>query len=211
MNSISIVTSVKNRTKNLLTSLKSWLDLDVQEIIILDFGSSEPLKINIADDRIKVFRYESNIWHYTKANNIAIQLCAQDSFIRVDADYILKSNFLLKNKLSNDKEYIIGIPFTSLAGLNFMYKKTFLSINGYNERMKNYGYNNTDLHFRLQSMGLYRKKYVSKQTIIHIDHDDYTRTQFQEKPELSIIDSGKENSQISIINPWSKNDIMSKL
>jgi hypothetical protein len=210
MNSISIVTSSKNRTKNLLISLESWIKLNVQEIIILDFGSNEKIKIPFEDKRIKLFRYESEFWHYTKSYNIAIQLSTKDWILKLDADHKTKINFFEVNTLSNEKEFIVGPRLTPLAGVGFYNKKAFLTVNGYNERILNYGVDNLDFNNRLVKNG-YKKKYVSLKTIKHIFHSDTDRTKYVYNPNLSKGDGVDINTKVSEKQPWTKNDIMSKL
>jgi predicted glycosyltransferase involved in capsule biosynthesis len=210
MNSISIVTSAKNRTKNLLMSLESWLYLDVQEIIILDFGSNEKIEIPFEDKRIKLFRCESEFWHPTKAHNIAIQLATKNLILKLDADYKTETNFLEVNTLSNEKEFIAGPRLTPLAGLTFYNKKAFFDINGYNERILYYAIDHLDFNNRLIQNG-YKKKYVSLKTIKHIFHSDTDRTQYLQNPNLSKGDGININIKVSEEQPWTKNDIMSKL
>ena len=210
MNSISIVTSAKNRTKNLLMSLESWLYLDVQEIIILDFGSNEKIEIPFEDKRIKLFRCESEFWHPTKAHNIAIQLATKKLILKLDADYKTETNFLEVNTLSNEKEFIVGPRLTPLAGLTSYNKKAFFDINGYNERILYYAIDHLDFNNRLIQNG-YKKKYVSLKTIKHIFHSDTDRTQYLQNPNLSKGDGININTKVSEEQPWTKNDIMSKL
>lgn len=210
MNSISIVTSSKNRTENLLLSLESWLHLDVQEIIVLDFGSDKKINIPFEDKRIKLFRYESEFWHYTKSYNIAIQLSTKDWILKLDADYKTEANFLEVNTLNNEKEFIVGPRLTPLAGLSFYNREAFFAINGYNERVLNYGIENLDFNNRLIK-NEYKKKYVSLKTIKHIFHKDEDRTKYTYSPNLSKGDSCNINAEIYKKQPWTKNDIMSKL
>jgi predicted glycosyltransferase involved in capsule biosynthesis len=210
MNSISIVTSAKNRTKNLLISLESWLNLDVQEIVILDFGSNEKIKIPFEDKRIKLFRYESEFWQYAKAYNIAIQLSTKNLVLKLDADYKTETNFFEVNTLNNEKEFIVGPRLTPLAGLSFYNKKAFFNINGYNERILHYGIDNLDFNNRLIKNG-YKKKYVSLKTIKHIFHSDIDRTKYLHNPNISKNDGININIKVSKEHPWTNKDIMSKL
>ena len=44
---ISVICGIRNRTENLMKSIPSWLEADgVEEIIITDWNSSEPVQYN---------------------------------------------------------------------------------------------------------------------------------------------------------------------
>ena len=58
---ISIVSCCMNRNENLRKALMTWLQLDVDEIVIVDWSSKEPVEETIKDlmdHRVKIIRVE---------------------------------------------------------------------------------------------------------------------------------------------------------
>lgn len=209
---ISAIVCVKNRTNNLLKSLYSWLKIPkITEIIILDFGSEIPVKIPHLSDRIKLYRYESKFWHLTKAYNIASQLSTKNIIMKLDADYYLDKFFLTHNKLPKDKKsFVCGKiqkPW-NLCGFLFVHRENFFAVNGYNERIINYGYDDYDIYIRLESIGL-KRIFLNSDFITHLPHDESNRTLFQPQKHISKHNSNKNNKKIAIEQPWTHKDKMS--
>jgi len=205
---ISAVVCAKNRTDNLLISLGSWLEISkISEIIILDFGSDIPITIPYNDPRIKLYRYESKYWHLSKAYNIALQLATQKILVKLDADYILKKNFLLYNNIDTNS-FIKGPSRTSLNGFLMIYKSNFLRVNGYNEKIINWGAEDTDLYYRLVNIKL-NKKILVRGTAEHIYHPEILRTKYVHNPTLDKKITSKYNISHIYNNPWTINDKMS--
>lgn len=205
---ISAVVCCKNREKNLFIALKSWLFFkEINEIIILDFGCDNVLKSPYSDDRIKIYRYESDVWHLSKAYNIAIQLSKHETILKLDCDYYLYPNFFTLNTLQN-KEFIVGITGMSIKGLLWIDRKDFFKVNGYNERIVNWGGEDIDLYYRLKKVGLKEKK-VIKNTIKHIPHPESFRTKHIPEPTLNRHDTNKNNILYGKKYPWTQNERMS--
>lgn len=205
---ISAVVCCKNREDNLYKSLDSWLLFhNITEIIILDYGSDKKIEINNKDKRIKIFRYESEYWHLAKAYNIAIQLTSNDIFLKLDCDYYLNSTFFKSNYL-NTNQYIVGTPSQQTRGLLFCHKKNFIDINGYNERIFNWGGDDTDLYRRLSKYGL-KEKTIEKNSVKHLDHTEELRTKYTPNPSINRLCSARRNNLDAQKNPWTKKDKMS--
>jgi glycosyltransferase involved in cell wall biosynthesis len=206
--SVSAIVCCKNRSENLFISLESWLKIkQITEIIILDFGSDTVLRLPFNDSRIKLYRYESVYWHLSKAYNIAIQLSTKNIILKLDCDYYLNPNFLVSNKLSSN-EFIVGKNGNSTRGLLFTHKKNFFSINGYNERIINWGGDDTDIYRRLIKFGL-KEKIVIPNTIKHLPHKENLRTKYVPNPAINRHSSGRKNIVEGINNPWTLLDKMS--
>lgn len=209
-NEVSAVVCCKNRYNNLIESIKSWLTLDsITEIIVLDFGSDIPIKLPIISNKIKLYRYESKYWHLTKAYNIAIQLSTKNIILKLDSDYVLGSNFFINNAINN-QEFLSGTnKDKKLCGLLMLHRRDFFKINGYNERIINYGWDDNDIRHRLLKSGLRHKKLNTKD-ITHIDHNNFSRVAYQPNPHIERIKSILDNQKESIDNPWTIKDSMSK-
>jgi glycosyltransferase involved in cell wall biosynthesis len=207
---ISAVVCCKNREKNLKIVLDSWLCLkEINEIIVLDFGCDHILKLpqSNSDKRIKIYRYESKIWHLSKAYNIAIQLSQCDTILKLDCDYYLYKNFFDLNHLKHN-EFIVGATRISTRGLLWIHRKDFLSVNGYNERIINWGGDDTDLYYRLTKAGV-REKPVINDTIKHIPHPESLRTKYVPDPSLNRHQTNKSNILYGKQEPWTHKEKMS--
>lgn len=203
---ISAVVCSKNRTYNLLISLGSWLNIkDISEIIILDFGSDIPIDIPYKDSRIKLYRYESEYWHLSKAYNIAIQLASKSIILKLDADYYLEKNFIEHHPI--DERWFYRGHGGPLTGFLMLHKSNFLKINGYNERIINYGVDDVDMYNRLyRNLKLVPYK-VNYNLIKHLHHSSYERFKYQ--PSSIKRRHTPQNYKIASKYPWTNQDKMS--
>jgi hypothetical protein len=62
---------------------------------------------------------------------------------------------------------------THLNGQVYLYRNDFLMVNGYNEFLKSYGYDDSDLYIRLESVGKYKRNF-NNDTLCHIEHENRT-------------------------------------
>lgn len=210
---ISVVCCCMDRVKNLMTCIKSWIQFDeIKEIIIMDYGSEPPIKnISQKDKRIVQYRYDAEYWHLTKAYNIAIQLAKYDIILKLDADYYLYKYFFKHHKLYpnicivGDKEYD-----PSLNGFLMIYKKDFMYINGYNENIINYGYDDDDIKNRLKKNNIELHN-INYEFIKHIDHGDDERKANNYNKFLTFEESVNQNKIISDGYDWTKYGVMSSM
>jgi glycosyltransferase involved in cell wall biosynthesis len=209
---ISAVVCSKNRTKNLEQAVNSWLNIpEIDEIIILDWGSDIP--VDIKHKKIRLFRVEQKLWHLTKAYNVAIQLSNGEQILKLDADYVLYPEFLKEHKLQNGMFYtgISDYAKTSCQGLLFCWKKDFLKCNGYDERIAAWGYDDSDLTDRLIQLGLI-SNVINFDLIEHIPHTDLDRVKYYEynlPHRMHLICNRNKNKCKS--NPWTKKNKMTVL
>jgi glycosyltransferase involved in cell wall biosynthesis len=210
--SISVVICSMNRNENLQKSIQSCLNhRDINEIIVLDYGSKEPVKIQSNSQKIKLFRLEASYWHLSRAYNIAIQLAQSDIIVRLDADYILLNDFFYHHSIK-ENEYISGFgQYDALCGFLMIYKSDFIKINGYNERIVTYGYDDDDLNERLKKNNFIYKK-LNREYIKHLEHNKTPKEWFKNslEPQLSREESIRKNKSIAKENPWTTKDKMSK-
>jgi hypothetical protein len=210
---ISIVCAVKNRLNPLLLSVTSWLMIpQIDNIIIVDYSSDEAVepKVKNLSDKISVIRVENEkFFNISKAYNVAFKAAPDGLILKMDADYVmspylnffeiysLKENEFITGSwedlsLDNQKSFL-----RHLSGFLFIRKNDFLSIGGYDERFKDYGFDDCDLCNRLDKKGMIHKylnhKYIS---IFHIPHDNYYRTNNYENKDLN--NSSEKNQIISL-------------
>ncbi len=183
---VSVVTCARNRTENLLRALPSWLAYDeVSEVIIVDWTSREPVHFALKeagfdDLRIKVVRIEGEPrWILSTAFNARFRAATHDKILKVDADIVLKDGFFDQNPLE-DGAFIAGNWRDAepgqefINGFFFARRSDLLGVNGFNELITTYGWDDDDLYDRLQASG-FRRVSVKVETITHLPHDDAAR------------------------------------
>lgn len=183
---ISIVTACKNRNDNLARVLPTWLALDdVSEVIIVDWTSDPPVQDtlsaqNLSDSRLRIIRVEDETeWCLSYAFNTGFRLARFDRILKADADIALDAGFLEMNPLQQG-EFIAGNWRTAAPGQKFINGFFFIHyselarVNGFNEYITTYGWDDDDLYGRLEALGNCRVD-VAPGTVSHLDHDDMAR------------------------------------
>lgn len=183
---VSLVTCCMNRIDNLLLALPSWLASEgIDEIVIVDWSSDVPVRDvlsehGISNTRIRIIRVENEPrWILSYAFNIGFILARFQNILKVDSDIVLHPDFLQNNKLQ-PKSFIAGNwreaeeDQAFVNGFFFVSRKDILSINGFNEFITTYGWDDDDLYDRLTEAGLERRN-VTSNTVFHVEHDDTTR------------------------------------
>ena len=218
MSNISIITAQKNRTENLFLALPSWLELNVNEIIIVDWGSEVSIKNEIAeinDDRIILIEVKNQPkWCLAEAFNLAAQYAKGDLLLKLDADIKIEPNFLDYHPLKQGQFFAGNWKNArnsnekALNGVLFVHRCDYWEINGYNEFFKIYGWEDSDLYNRLADIGLKRSD-INNNLIYHLPHED--RVTNQEMGIKGIDDSKLGGIGITInrilseiLDPWSQ-------
>ena len=184
---ISLITAVKNREETLRQAISSWLKLgEIDEIIIVDWSSDQslaPLVKSFADDRICLIRVEGQEkWILSFAYNLAACCASRDKLLKTDADVLIKPDFFEKNILTPGSfisgDWRMGRDDNEkhLNGTVFLYRSDFIRVNGYNEYIKSYGWDDSDLYTRLEAV-LQEHKYLDLDTLYHIPHKKRTKHQ----------------------------------
>ena len=175
-----------NRTSNLISAINSWLPHKViKEIIIVDWSSENPcatdvLKAGVDDPRIKHVRVEGEEkWVLSFAYNLGADIARYPRLLKLDADYVLSQDFFLVNKLGSlsfragnwrratkENKYINGALYC--------WRDHFISVGGYNENIRDYGWDDSDLYDRLSYAGLKRED-IHPASIQHLTHADKER------------------------------------
>jgi glycosyltransferase involved in cell wall biosynthesis len=63
----------------------------ISELIVVDFGSSDPVALDCADPRLKVVRVEASDWSLSEAINVGVLSSSNDVIFKTDADILLSS------------------------------------------------------------------------------------------------------------------------
>ena len=210
---ISVFTVCMNRGDNLYQSLKTWLACSsIDEIIIVDWSSEDAFKFE--HEKVSIFRVEGQSkWLLSKAFNLSARLTSKDKICKLDCDYKISEDFFSSHELSS------GIFFSGnekLArnsnerytnGFLYLYREDFFKANGYNENIKSYGYDDTDISERLRSQKL-KQKFVVLDKIEHISHDDSLRLGFKNASQKDCETLISQNKKLSEKKRWSNKSKM---
>lgn len=209
MMKISLFASCMNRTENLLKAYPSWKVQNVDEIIILDYGSETPIEIPDTSSNTHVYRVEADEWRIGRANNIAASLCSGDIFIKTDCDFIYNVDIAEKINLKPNTFAGGHWKLGPIAGFMACWSKDFYMVNGYNERFTKWGGDDTDFFKRLNKYGI-RQKLIRKEWIYHIDHSDKERlaspVPIDNVTRTDLHEAAKINMALAKSHPWTCKD-----
>jgi hypothetical protein len=203
-----------NRSASLRWALPSWLaQPEVEEIVLVDWGSSSPLHLDLADFtdvRIRFIQVEGpRYWCAARCHNIEIIAASGENLLRIDSDVQITPKFFERHPLERDDlfwttswDHCSGND-CHLYGTVYSRRKNFLLVNGYNERLQSYGFEDDDIYHRMLAAGLKRGS-ADGSTMKHLPHDEASRLchispEFAVETELQGI---MKNNQISIDQPW---------
>ena len=180
-NGISLITCCMDRYDDLISSLKSWLQIkEINEIIIVNWNSEkfDWDVVNKLDkqNRIKCVNVASEkYWILTHAYNLASEFVTYDKLLKIDCDVKLNSDFLVNHKLNSDIFFrgnyrtIKNKKDFHLNGQFFCETNDYKKVNGFNENILTYGYDDEDLYSRLRT---HKKEVnINEEYLIHQSHD----------------------------------------
>lgn len=187
----SLVSACMNRNANLLKSLRSWLALAVDEIIIVDWSSDTPVsetlrQARISDSRIRILRVDDETkWVLSYAFNVGFNFVQYDKTIKLDADIVTDTNFLTENHF-NKQELVRGYWKTAIDnntrdqmyinGSFGCYSTHLRTIGFYNEVIQTYGWDDSDLYTRLTEHCGLVTKFLSISSVLHLHQLEEQRT-----------------------------------
>ena len=157
-------------------------------------------------------------WILSHAYNLAARLTSKSKILKIDSDVKILPGFFEQHTLQS------GIFFTGnwkiardenekhLHGISLMFRENFFKVNGYNEFIKSYGWDDIDLYDRLENQSFTRKDFIHD-TLLHIPH--LNRTSFQNHMQfVNNIDDTQKSILNSLVNrfvsssykPWTTNE-----
>lgn len=182
---ICLFTYVMNRSYNIYNNIESWRKQKVNQIIILDWNSKEDMNDyikSLKDDRILYIRVINEKYFIrTFAQNLAARFCKFNKIMKIDSDIILSDNFFENHNLIKNNffvgEYRCGRNKNEefLHGNIYLFLNDYFKINGYNEYIKDYGWDDSDFTIRLMLCGL-TKQLFNYDYLYHVPHEETMRT-----------------------------------
>lgn len=196
-NGNSIITACMNRNDFLEIVINSWLNVkELNEIVIIDWTSKKPVAESlkhIKDNRIKIYRVtNATKWNLSKAFNLAINCASYENIYKLDCEDIVNADLIANHKLTDNIFYCGNWKDAKtdnelqINGKLFCKYQNLQKINGYNENITTYGWDDSDIYNRLDKM--LEKKYININSFNFIEHDDNLR-----------IDSGEINRKNHLI------------
>jgi len=182
----SMLVCFKERINAIKSNIKTWLETSLNELILLDWSSDtsieEYLK-GLGDERVRYVRVKNeNNYIRTYAQNLGASMCRYNKLIKVDADTMVKEASLFENHEIKTGEFFVGDFMCSrdenekaTHGLIYLYTSDYFRINGYNEKIKDYGWDDSDFTIRLLLSGL-KKKLFNLNFFYHVPHENELRT-----------------------------------
>lgn len=157
------------------------------EFVILDYNSQDGLedwaKNNFSNWQGKVNYYKTNspeFYDFSHSRNLAIGMAKGDIICNLDADNYTGPNFcdFINDTFQQNKNIFLSSRKSGLSDLQgriCFNRNDFYSLNGYDEKIDGYGYEDIDFLNRLKLLG--RKEVQIKDTtfLIAIQHDNNQR------------------------------------
>ena len=210
-----IICACMNREMILKVSLQSWLvNSHIKEIIITDWSSKNNIEyLSEWDKRIKIIRVDNEkYFHKSAALNRALKESTVDLIMQMDTDYILNPYYNLVSEVNfNENEFLVGDGW-DYSGSKISIENRFLkptngfiytsrenlnNIDGWNEDLEGWGYEDDDLQNRLVRNGLHPKILLlsKREFLYHNPHENYSRVANYEIKDG--IQSWERNKKIS--------------
>jgi hypothetical protein len=173
---ISLVTAFTLQPNNIHSTIlfnetiESWLSQDyIDEFIFIDWSSTPEF---ILFDQFQKYRNHAKIKiirvnhkeHFilSMAYNMGVCAASGEIIIKVDTDFKLSPDFVLLNNIKEltPKTYLSGKWWVETSenekhinGMLVVYREDFKAIWGYDERITEYGFDDSDLYIRLNIYG----------------------------------------------------------
>lgn len=212
---VSVVCGCMDRLGMLMQALPTWLAFpEIDEVIVVDWSSKEDVETAVAelkDPRARVARVSGQSrWKASLSHNLGVGLASGDWILRLDADYLLRAGFFERHPPAERAFYCADWRQARdenelhLTGTAFFTRRDFFEVNGYNERIVTYGYEDDDLFERLKASGLERKD-VDHSMLWHIPHSDSLRTENQDVRDVRA--ETARNAALAHSLPWTSADV----
>ncbi|NNU33105.1 glycosyltransferase family 2 protein [Mucilaginibacter sp. S1162] len=193
---ISFCTTCMNRVEHLKETLpqnilanKNYKNV---EFVLLDYNSSDGLKNYVKSElaqyitagKLSYYRTDEPVkYNMSHSRNMVFNLANGDILCNIDADNFTGEGFAnYINKTFNDKEEIVLSTHQRIEkkkkrriGKNMCEEKDFLAVNGYDESMIYYGFDDYDFLNRLQLNGLKNEPIENDRYLSAISHSNESR------------------------------------
>ncbi len=183
---ITMYVHLMNRNENVQKNLGNWLQQGFDELILLDWSSSDPVAEIpgvFGDPRVRVVRVDGQTrFIRTLAQNLASRMARNRRIFKCDSDVEFKGDFFAAHPLEpgefwvGDWHHARDNNERHLHGDTYYFLRDFASAGGYDERIKSYGQDDTNLKDRMLLSGL-TKRVFDYDLMEHQHHNQSDRAQ----------------------------------
>jgi hypothetical protein len=183
---ITMYVHLMNRSENVQKNLGNWLQQKFDELILLDWSSKDPVAEipGVFDDpRVRVVRVDGQTkFIRTLAQNLASRMARHRRIFKCDSDVEFKGDFFASHPLEagefwvGDWHHARDNNERHLHGETYYFIQDFLAVSGYDERIKSYGQDDSNLKDRMVLSGLV-KRVFDYDLIEHQHHEQKIRAQ----------------------------------
>ncbi len=185
----------------------------IEEIIVIDWGAGDgiaELLQRMYDPRVSVVSVHGvSEWNLSAAYNLAARFATHETLLKVDVDYLFSDRFLDSHPLA-DGEFWCGdtkrarnTNEEALSGCIIVPRSVFADIQGFNERLSGWGWEDFDLFRRLELSGLTRRP-IDFDQVQHIPHDNALRA--GNSPGIVPHLNAEKNRLLAERSAWTKAD-----
>jgi|APGre2960657373_1045057.scaffolds.fasta_scaffold00319_9 hypothetical protein len=208
---ISLIVPVMNRTDRIVPCLSTWIEQEeIDEVLIVDWSSTHPINQDqsvkeITDHpKTKIVRVDDEEYFISMSFslNVGLENATHDHVLKCDIDYKLTNPEILKifKREQNKNQFYCGtVPKKwDFHGFSFFNKQHALNIEGYNEKIRGWGWDDEDFYRRMEKQGLERIVIMNiEEFLYHIPHDDSLRTANYPQDQQNKNQTNRKNSLIS--------------
>lgn len=211
---ISIIIPCKNRLNHLKQCIGGWLNQSYKdiEIVIVDYNCPQKTGEWLKENHPSVKVVNANVgikeWNLCAARNLGIKNSLGDILGIFDADTIMEPEFIEDciNRLTEDA-FMCGYPIGKAHGCCIVHRKNMYAVEGYNECLKGWGFDDQDLYNRFMNGSMHEKssllKYIElkmigfdENLIDLIRHEDELRVEYQKYKKIQ--STNHINSHVSL-------------
>jgi glycosyltransferase involved in cell wall biosynthesis len=177
---LSLITTCKNRLPHLQQTLPLMLRQPRAEVIVVDYGCEQGTAAWVKKHHPEAKLVEVSddpVFSLARARNIGAKNASHEFLCFVDADVRMHLEFGKWLELNHDPNEFYLYPekkVVELVGFVIVARGHFFKIDGYDEAMRGWGGEDTDLYERLDRAGLSRSS-VPQGSISPISHGDELR------------------------------------
>lgn len=212
----SIVTPNRDRLEPLRHVIGSWQSCpDVGEIIVVDFGSHEPIKPAHFPraEKLRIVRVvNADCWRIGLAINIGVDQAASELICKLDSDILIRDSSMLA-RLDLEGAFYRGRDGSGIShGQTCFQKQSWSRVGGYNEWLSGYGFDDSDFYQRLRFTGLAERSF-EQEALTEIQQTFETRAAAEyhsEMPTLNLTDAStrmcymqSRNTYLAMLRRWS--------
>ncbi|MFO1130698.1 MAG: galactosyltransferase-related protein [Hyphomicrobiales bacterium] len=184
MQKFNLIVTCKGRLMHLKQTLPLFCALPGTEVTVVDYGCPDRCGdwVEVNFPGVKVVRIDDDPgFNPSRARNIAAQEAKADYLFFVDADILVDPAAMDEINAAVTPETYATIDVDGrgdgLRGTCIVPRTMFEAVGGYDELLKHYGMEDTELYARLTDFGC-KDAFITPAAFTEIAHDDALRTAF---------------------------------